>query len=276
MHSCGQRVFDKRIIFKDKTQKYVHNTFYWWLSKSFSRNKVASKVSRFKKGTTRRFVIDARTTTHPPPRARRRARFARTNPFPTPNSHRDGSNAFARVSSGAIELRAILSGCASTRTTKTLFSSIQSFPGGARLFAPNFWDDGTAADEIVVTLTGPAKTADLPAKGRGIIKAMALEPAPRGSRLVIKTRDIADIRRQFTILPKDGKVVVEGVNMIARHRKPNQQNPQGGIDRYEAPMHIAKVAVADPKDGAPTRVRIEERDGKKVRVAVKSGETIDG
>jgi len=111
VHSCGQRVFDKRIIFKDKTQKYVHNTFYWWLSKSFSRNKVASKVSRFKKGTTRRFVIDARTTTHPPPRAQRRARFARTNPFPTPNSHRDGSNAFARVSSGAIELRAILRGC---------------------------------------------------------------------------------------------------------------------------------------------------------------------
>ena len=72
------------------------------------------------------------------------------------------------------------------------------------------------------------------------------------------------------------KVVVEGVNMIARHRKPSQTNPQGGIDRYEAPMHIAKVALADPKDGKPTRVRIEERDGKKVRVAVKSGETIDG
>ena len=97
-----------------------------------------------------------RTTTHPPPRARRRARFARTNPFPTPNSHRDGSSAFARVSSGAIELRAILSGCASTRTTKTLFSSIQSFPGGARLFAPNFWDDGTADDEIVDARTDRA------------------------------------------------------------------------------------------------------------------------
>lgn len=97
-----------------------------------------------------------RTTTHPPPRARRRARFARTNPFPTPNSHRDGSNAFARVSSGAIELRAILSGCASTMTTKTLFSSIQSFPGGARLFAPNFWDDGTADDEIVDARTDRA------------------------------------------------------------------------------------------------------------------------
>ena len=78
------------------------------------------------------------------------------------------------------------------------------------------------------------------------------------------------------VLPKEGKVVVEGVNVAARHRKPSQQNPQGGIDRFEAPMHIAKVAVADPKDGKPTRVRFEERDGKKVRVAVKSGETING
>ena len=78
------------------------------------------------------------------------------------------------------------------------------------------------------------------------------------------------------VLPKEGKVVVEGVNVAARHRKPSQQNPQGGIDRFEAPMHIAKVAIADPKDGKPTRVRFEERDGKKVRVAVKSGETING
>lgn len=78
------------------------------------------------------------------------------------------------------------------------------------------------------------------------------------------------------VLPKDGKVVVEGVNVVARHRKPSQQNPQGGIDRFPAPMHISKVALADPNDGKPTRVRFEEKDGKKVRVAVKSGETIDG
>jgi large subunit ribosomal protein L24 len=78
------------------------------------------------------------------------------------------------------------------------------------------------------------------------------------------------------VMPKDGKVVVEGINVAARHRKPSQVNPQGGIDRFAAPMDISKVAVADPKDGKPTRVRIEERDGKKVRVAVKSGETIDG
>ncbi len=78
------------------------------------------------------------------------------------------------------------------------------------------------------------------------------------------------------VLPKEGKVVVDGVNVAARHRKPSQANPQGGIDRAPAPMAISKVAVADPKDGSPTRVRFEERDGKKVRVAVKSGETIDG
>ncbi len=78
------------------------------------------------------------------------------------------------------------------------------------------------------------------------------------------------------VLPKDGKVVVDGINVMARHRKPSQTNPQGGIDRVPAPMAISKVAVADPKDGKPTRVRFEEKDGKKVRVAVKSGETIDG
>ena len=77
------------------------------------------------------------------------------------------------------------------------------------------------------------------------------------------------------VLPKDDKVVVGGINIATRHRKPNQQNPQGGLDRFEAPMHISNVAVAD-KDGKPTRVRFEVKDGKKVRVAVKSGESIDG
>ncbi len=78
------------------------------------------------------------------------------------------------------------------------------------------------------------------------------------------------------VMPKDGKVIVEGINVATRHRKPSQANPQSGIDRYPAPMHLSKVALADPKDGKPTRVRIEEKDGKKVRVSVKSGETIDG
>ena len=78
------------------------------------------------------------------------------------------------------------------------------------------------------------------------------------------------------VLPKQDKVVVDGVNVAARHRKPSQQNPQGGIDRFEAPLHISNVAVEDPKTGKPTRVRFEDKDGKKVRIAVRSGETIDG
>ena len=78
------------------------------------------------------------------------------------------------------------------------------------------------------------------------------------------------------VMPKEGKLLVEGINVMTRHRKPSQANPQSGIDRIPAPMPIGKVAVADPKDGKPTRVRFEERDGRKVRVAAKSGEVIDG
>ena len=77
-------------------------------------------------------------------------------------------------------------------------------------------------------------------------------------------------------MPKDGKVVVSGVNVAVRHKKPSQGNPQGGLERTEAPMHVSKVALADPKTGKATRVRFEVRDGKKVRVAVKSGEAING
>ncbi len=96
------------------------------------------------------------------------------------------------------------------------------------------------------------------------------------SVVVLSGKDKGQTGTVRKVMPKDGKIVVEGVNIAARHRKPSQENPQGGIDRFEAPMHISKVAVADPKDGKPTRVRFEERDGKKVRIAVKSGEAIDG
>ena len=78
------------------------------------------------------------------------------------------------------------------------------------------------------------------------------------------------------VLPKSDKVIVDGVNIAVRHRKPTQQNPQGGIARSEAPLHISNVALEDPKTGKPTRVRMETKDGKKVRVAARSGETIDG
>jgi large subunit ribosomal protein L24 len=75
-------------------------------------------------------------------------------------------------------------------------------------------------------------------------------------------------------MPKDGKVVVSGVNMITRHVKPSQANPQGGKQQSEAPMHVSKVAIEDPKTGKPTRVRFEMQGDKKVRVAVKSGQVL--
>jgi len=105
---------------------------------------------------------------------------------------------------------------------------------------------------------------------------MATAKIKKGDSVVVRSgKDKGRTGTVLQVLPKDGKVVVSGVNVIARHRKPSQLNPQGGIDRREAPMAISKVAVAD-KDGKPTRVRFEVKDGKKVRVAVKSGETIDG
>ena len=78
------------------------------------------------------------------------------------------------------------------------------------------------------------------------------------------------------VIPKDDKIVVSGVNIHVRHRKPSQVNPPGGLERSEAPLHISNVAIADPKSGEATRVRFEVRDGKKVRVAAKSGELING
>ncbi|MBN8937752.1 MAG: 50S ribosomal protein L24 [Rhizobiales bacterium] len=106
---------------------------------------------------------------------------------------------------------------------------------------------------------------------------MASAKIKKGDTVVIRSgKDKGRTGTVTQVLPKDGKVVVHGVNVAARHRKPTQANPQGGIDRREAPLAISKVALADPKDGKPTRVRFEERDGKKVRVAVKSGEVVNG
>ena len=107
---------------------------------------------------------------------------------------------------------------------------------------------------------------------------MAAAKIKKGDSVVVLSgKDKGRTGTVQVVMPKDGKVVVDGLNVIARHRKPSQANPQGGIDRKPAPMHISKVALADPKDGKPTRVRFEtNKDGRKVRVAVKSGETIDG
>ncbi len=106
---------------------------------------------------------------------------------------------------------------------------------------------------------------------------MAAAKIKKGDSVVVRSgKDKGRTGTVLQVLPKDDKVLVSGINVAVRHRKPSQENPQGGIDRREAPMHISKVSLADPKDGKATRVRFETKDGRKVRVAVKSGETIDG
>ncbi|MFD2627714.1 50S ribosomal protein L24 [Oceanobacillus kapialis] len=87
-----------------------------------------------------------------------------------------------------------------------------------------------------------------------------------------------DRGKEGTILevsPAKERVLVEGINMVKKHAKPSQENPQGGILNQEAPIHASNVMPIDPKSGEPTRVGYEVRDGKKVRIAKKSGEAID-
>ncbi|MEK6542469.1 MAG: 50S ribosomal protein L24 [Pseudomonadota bacterium] len=106
---------------------------------------------------------------------------------------------------------------------------------------------------------------------------MASAKIKKGDTVVILTgKDKGKTGAVTQVLPRDGKLVVAGVNIITRHRKPSQTNPEGGLEKREAALAISNVAVADPKTGAATRVRFETRDGKKVRVAVKSGEVING
>ncbi|MEA1015819.1 50S ribosomal protein L24 [Sphingomonas sp. LY54] len=106
---------------------------------------------------------------------------------------------------------------------------------------------------------------------------MAAAKIKKGDKVVILSgKDKGKHGEVTKSLPKDGKVIVAGVNIITRHKKPTQANPQGGLERAEAPLHVSKVALEDPKTGKPTRVRFEVRDGNKVRVAARSGETING
>ena len=105
---------------------------------------------------------------------------------------------------------------------------------------------------------------------------MAAQKIKKGDRVVVLSgKDKGRTGDVLKAMPKEGKVLVSGINVHARHRKPSQINPQGGIERKEAPLHVSKVAIATA-DGKPTRVRFEVRDGKKVRVEAKTGELIHG
>jgi len=78
------------------------------------------------------------------------------------------------------------------------------------------------------------------------------------------------------IFPATNRVIVEGVNLVSKHTKPNAASPQGGIIKQEAAIHISNLMIVDPKSGDATRVgrKIDEKTGKLVRFAKKSGEVI--
>ena len=99
----------------------------------------------------------------------------------------------------------------------------------------------------------------------------------KGDKVVVLAgKDKGRTGEVLRVMPKDDKALVRGINVVVRHQR-QSQNQEGGLIRKEAPIHLSNIAVADPKDGkTPTRVGFEVRDGKKVRVAKRSGEVING
>ena len=98
----------------------------------------------------------------------------------------------------------------------------------------------------------------------------------KGDRVIVRTgRDRGKTGEVVRMIPKDMKAVVRGVNMVKRHQKQTQAQ-EGGIVSKEAPIHVSNLGLVDPKDGKATRVGYKTlNDGRKVRVAKRSGEEID-
>ena len=92
---------------------------------------------------------------------------------------------------------------------------------------------------------------------------------------VISGKDKGQVGTILEAYPKKDRVLVEGVNMIKKHSKPSNDNPQGGIITKEAPIHVSNVMPLDPKTGEPTRVGFKIVDNKKLRIAKKSGAPLE-
>jgi large subunit ribosomal protein L24 len=99
----------------------------------------------------------------------------------------------------------------------------------------------------------------------------------KGDQVVVITgRDKGKQGEVLKVLPSESRVIVQGVNVAKRHTRPSAANPSGGIVDKELPIHVSNVAHLDPKSGKPTRVGFKVLEGgRKVRVARRSGETID-
>ncbi|MBI1361387.1 MAG: 50S ribosomal protein L24 [Alphaproteobacteria bacterium] len=99
----------------------------------------------------------------------------------------------------------------------------------------------------------------------------------KGDKVVVISGKYKGVKGEVTkAFPTENRVLVSGVNIKVKHQKATQADPQGGIKRIEAPIHVSNVAHVDPSDGKPTRVGFKTDDkGRKVRIAKRSGESID-
>jgi len=93
--------------------------------------------------------------------------------------------------------------------------------------------------------------------------------------IVVSGKDKGKTGAVLRVFPSNDKVIVEGINLVKKHQRANQQNRKGQIIEKSVPMHVSNVMVADPKGGKPTRIRISKEGGKRVRFAVKSGAKLD-
>ena len=99
----------------------------------------------------------------------------------------------------------------------------------------------------------------------------------KGDNVVVIAGDDKDRnqpRKVLTVNPTEGKVLIEGVNLVTKHLKPNAQNPQGGIVKEEAPIHISNVMLWDAKTKGPARIKRERKEASFVRISKKSGEEV--
>jgi len=104
---------------------------------------------------------------------------------------------------------------------------------------------------------------------------MALRVRADDEVIVISGKDRGKTGRVLQVDPVKQRVFVEGLNIVKRHQRPTPgTNQPGGVIEKPGPIHISNVALVDPKDHKPTRTRVEERDGKRVRIGVRSGEVI--
>jgi large subunit ribosomal protein L24 len=98
----------------------------------------------------------------------------------------------------------------------------------------------------------------------------------KGDKVVVLAgKDKGRTGEVLRVMPKEDRALVRGINIVVRHQR-QTQGQEGGLIRKEAPIHLSNLAVADPKDGKPTRVGFKIDGDKKVRVAKRSGEVING